>query len=58
MFLEVLIVILPLALIISFAFLWSFIRAAQNGQFDDLETPANRILIDENKINTNYEETK
>lgn len=44
---EVIILILPFALIIAAAFVISFVVAVKKGQFDDLDTPAYRILLDE-----------
>lgn len=44
---EVLILFVPLAILVSFAFLLAFLWASKAGQFDDLETPAYRILYDE-----------
>jgi cbb3-type cytochrome oxidase maturation protein len=35
-------------------FLWFFIRATQNGQWDDVETPAMRMLHDDN-IKTEFQ---
>ena len=46
---EILILLIPLsvvlALVIGAAFWWS----AQNGQFDDLEGPGHRILMDDDQ---------
>jgi cbb3-type cytochrome oxidase maturation protein len=39
--------LLPLALIIAGVAVWAFVRSVRGGQFDDLETPAHRILHDE-----------
>lgn len=36
---------LPIALFLGFGFLGAFIWMAGSGQYDDLETPAHRILI-------------
>lgn len=47
---EILILILPVALIISIGFVICFISAVLNGQYDDLETPSHRILLDEENI--------
>lgn len=47
---NVLYFLIPLALFIGALFTTLFIWATKNGQYDDLETPAVRILIDdENK---------
>lgn len=44
---ETIFVLLPLALVIAAIAVGFFIWAARNGQFDDLETPAVRILFDD-----------
>lgn len=42
----VLYIVLPLALLLAGIALWAFIRATRQGQFDDLDTPALRMLFD------------
>lgn len=49
-YMEVLILILPLALLIAILFIVAFIYAAKNGQLDDLDTPQLRLLIEDKKI--------
>ena len=44
---ETIVVLLPLALLIAAIAVGLFIWAAKTGQFDDLETPAVRILFDD-----------
>ena len=44
---ETIFVLLPLALLIAAIAVGLFIWAARTGQFDDLETPAVRILFDD-----------
>jgi cbb3-type cytochrome oxidase maturation protein len=44
---SVLFLILPLALCIVLAAVVAFVWAARRGQFDDLETPALRMLHDD-----------
>jgi cbb3-type cytochrome oxidase maturation protein len=44
---SVIYVLLPVALILAGVAVYAFIRAARSGQFDDLETPAHRILHDD-----------
>jgi cbb3-type cytochrome oxidase maturation protein len=44
---TVLFVLIPLALIIVAAAIGGFIWAARRGQFEDLETPALRVLHDD-----------
>jgi cbb3-type cytochrome oxidase maturation protein len=41
--------VIPLALLLAAGFVYAFIRAIEGGQFDDLSTPAHRILHDEEK---------
>ena len=41
---EVLYIVLPLALVFSAIAVGIFVWAARDGQFDDLDTPAMRIL--------------
>jgi cbb3-type cytochrome oxidase maturation protein len=44
---ELILVLLPFALLFAGAALALFVWAARSGQFDDLETPAVRILFDD-----------
>jgi len=44
---DLIYVILPLALLIATIALIAFIWAARSGQFDDLETPSRRVLLDD-----------
>lgn len=44
---SVIYVVLPLALVIAAGMVWAFVRSVRKGQFDDLETPAIRMLFDE-----------
>jgi len=44
---ETIFVLLPLALLIAAIAVGFFIWAARSGQFDDLDTPAVRILFDD-----------
>ncbi len=44
---SVIYVLLPLAVLLASIALWAFIRAVKAGQFDDLDTPAHRILHDD-----------
>lgn len=47
---ETIFVLLPLALLIATIAVGFFIWAASSGQFDDLETPAVRILFDDEEV--------
>jgi cbb3-type cytochrome oxidase maturation protein len=44
---SVIYILLPLAVILASIALWAFVRAVKAGQFDDLDTPAHRILHDD-----------
>ncbi|HRQ74001.1 MAG TPA: cbb3-type cytochrome oxidase assembly protein CcoS [Phycisphaerales bacterium] len=44
---SVIYLVLPLAVVLAALGVWAFIRAARQGQFDDLETPAARMLLDD-----------
>ncbi|MBF0197292.1 MAG: cbb3-type cytochrome oxidase assembly protein CcoS [Planctomycetes bacterium] len=44
---SVIYILLPLALVLVILALWAFIHAVKTGQFDDLSTPAYRLLIDD-----------
>jgi cbb3-type cytochrome oxidase maturation protein len=44
---SVIYVLLPLAFVLGGGAVWAFVRATRAGQFDDLETPAHRILHDD-----------
>lgn len=45
---NILFLAIPLAIILGFLFLAAFIWAARDSQFEDLETPAHRMLFEEN----------
>lgn len=44
---NILYLLIPIALLLGGFFLYAFIWAAGRGEFDDLETPAHRILVDD-----------
>ena len=44
---EVIFLLIAISLILGGTFLFLFIRSVNKGQFDDLESPAVRILSDE-----------
>lgn len=44
---EILIFLIPLALILGGFFIGSCLWAIREGQFDDLDTPARRILLED-----------
>ena len=46
---SILYVLIPLALLILGGAVWAFFWAVGSGQFDDLDTPAIRIILDDDK---------
>jgi cbb3-type cytochrome oxidase maturation protein len=46
---EIITLLLPMALAIATVFIVAFIWATKNGQYDDLDTPASRILFEDSK---------
>lgn len=44
---SVIYIALPVALVLGFAAVMAFVWAVHHGQYDDLETPAVRILEDD-----------
>lgn len=46
---SILYVLIPLALLILGGAVWAFFWAVGSGQFDDLDTPAVRILMDDDR---------
>jgi cbb3-type cytochrome oxidase maturation protein len=48
---NVIYLLLPLALILVLIFVGFYLWAAKRGQFDDLESPSQRILVDDHKKN-------
>lgn len=49
---EVLYLLIPIALLIALIVAAVFIWAIRSGQFDDLEGPAHKILMDDDKPQT------
>jgi cbb3-type cytochrome oxidase maturation protein len=49
---NILILMIPMALFLGVGFVAAFFWANAGGQFDDLETPAHRILKDDNERNS------
>lgn len=44
---SILFALIPLALLLLALALWAFFWAVRSGQFDDLDTPPLRILLDD-----------
>ena len=42
--------LIPLSIILLALAVWAFFWAVNNGQFDDLDTPAERILFDDEEL--------
>ena len=47
---EVLYLLIPVSVLLVFGIAWAFWWSVKNGQFDDLEGPAFRILMDEDQL--------
>ncbi|HWU44094.1 MAG TPA: cbb3-type cytochrome oxidase assembly protein CcoS [Bdellovibrio sp.] len=45
---NIIMLMIPMALLLGVGFVSAFLWATMKGQFDDLETPAHRILEEEN----------
>jgi cbb3-type cytochrome oxidase maturation protein len=54
---SVIYIVLPLALAFAGIAVWAFIWAVRQGQLDDLETPAARILLDDDPLPVREPET-
>jgi cbb3-type cytochrome oxidase maturation protein len=46
---EILYLLIPLSLLLVGLIVWVFIWAIRSGQYDDMEGPAHRILMDDDK---------
>lgn len=46
---NIIYLLLPLSILLGLFFLISFFWAVNKGQFDDLDTPAKKILFEDNK---------
>ncbi|MCC7388341.1 MAG: cbb3-type cytochrome oxidase assembly protein CcoS [Phycisphaerales bacterium] len=46
---SVMYIVLPLALLFAGLAVWAFIWAVRHGQLDDLQTPAARMLLDDDE---------
>ena len=50
---NVIYLLLPLALLLALAFVGLFLWANKHNQFDDLDTPGKRVLLDDTPPNKN-----
>ncbi len=46
---EILYLLVPLAVILAGVIVWAFLWSIRSGQFDDLEGPAHRILMEDDE---------
>ncbi|MCK5326827.1 MAG: cbb3-type cytochrome oxidase assembly protein CcoS, partial [Woeseiaceae bacterium] len=46
---NILYLLIPLALLILGGAVWAFFWAVGSGQFDDMDTPAVRVIMDDDK---------
>lgn len=49
---SILFIVLPLAILLAIGGVAAFVWAARHGQFDDLETPALRVVTDDDEGET------
>ena len=54
---EILYLLVPLALALAGGAVLAFRWAAKNDQFDDLETPAVRVLFDDEETSSNADDS-
>jgi cbb3-type cytochrome oxidase maturation protein len=54
--LNIIYALIPLGLVLLASAIAAFFWAVRNGQFDDLETPARRILMDDDRAPPQAEE--
>ncbi len=55
---EIILFLLPIAIILGGSFIVFFIWATKTGQYDDLDSPAKRMLFEDLNINTNNQTRK
>jgi cbb3-type cytochrome oxidase maturation protein len=47
---TILYLLIPLGLVLLLLAIWAFFWATRTGQFDDLDTPAVQILLDDDQV--------
>lgn len=52
---SALVILIPLSLVIALGFLWMFFRASWEGQFDDLRSPAEKVILEEHQEKIRHE---
>ena len=50
-------IVIPLAFLFAGAAIWAFIWTVRTGQMDDLDTPASRILIEDDEPTSARDDT-
>lgn len=55
---SVITLLLPLSMSLTLMFVFAFLWVIKSGQYDDLETPQNRILIDEEDLDITPSESR
>jgi len=55
---DIIFLLIPLALVLVVVIVWFFMWAVRSDQFDDLEGPAHRILMDEDEPKIKSEDEK
>ncbi len=56
---EIVILLIGLALVLVAVIIWAFFWAVKSGQFDDMEGPAHRILMDDDApLDRTYKDAK
>ncbi len=56
---SILVLMIPVTIVFSLVFIVGFLWAVRSGQFDDLETPAHRLLMEpEPEVENNLEREK
>jgi len=55
---EIIYLLIPLSVILVGVIIWVFLWAIRSGQFDDLEGPAHRILMDDDSPKLGEKEEK
>lgn len=46
---DIVILLIPIAIILAGLAIWAFFWSVNSGQFDDLESPAHKILYDDDQ---------
>jgi cbb3-type cytochrome oxidase maturation protein len=47
---EIIFFLLPIVIGLAAAFIYGFVWMTKNGQYDDLETPAHRMLLEDDPL--------